>query len=74
LPASVGGNVAMPASSYRIGYPDYLRNAGLPQLAALAVPGVAGMLILTGAGGFVGYRQAQAGQAIRTSGIARFVN
>lgn len=74
LPASVGSNVAMPASSYRIGYTDYLRSAGLPQVAALAVPGVAGMLVLTGAGGFVGYRQAKAGHAIHTSGTARFVN
>jgi hypothetical protein len=74
LPASVGSNVAVPASSYRVGYSEYLRSAGLPQVAALAVPGVAGMLVLTGAGGFVGYRQAKAGLAVHTSGTARFVN
>ena len=74
LPANVGSNVAVPASSYRIGYTDYLRNAGLSQVAALAVPGVAGMLVLTGAGGLVGYRQAKAGHAVHTSGTARFVN
>jgi hypothetical protein len=74
LPASVGSNVALPASSYRVGYADYLRNAGLSQVAALAVPGVTGMLVLTGAGGLVGYRQAKAGHAIHTSGTARFVN
>jgi hypothetical protein len=74
LPANLGSNIAMPASSYRIGYTDYLRSAGLPQVAALAVPGVAGMLVLTGAGGFVGYRQAKAGLAIHTSGTARFMN
>jgi hypothetical protein len=74
LPASVGSNVALPGSSYRVGYADYLRNAGLSQVAALAVPGVTGMLVLTGAGGLVGYRQAKAGHAIHTSGTARFVN
>jgi hypothetical protein len=74
LPAIAGSNVAVPASSYRIGYTDYLRNAGLSQVAALAVPGLAGMLVLTGAGGLVGYRQAKAGHAIHTSGTARFVN
>jgi hypothetical protein len=74
LPANVGSNVALPASSYRIGYPDYLRSAGLSQVAALAVPGVAGILVLTGAGGLVGYRQAKAGHAVHTGGAARFVN
>jgi hypothetical protein len=74
LPANVGSNVAVPASSYRIGYTDYLRSAGMSQVAALAVPGVAGMLVLTGAGGLVGYRQAKAGHAVRTGGAARFVN
>jgi hypothetical protein len=73
LPANVGSNVAVPASSYRIGYPDYLRSAGLSQVAALAVPGIAGILVLTGAGGLVGYRQAKAGHAVHPS-IARFVN
>jgi hypothetical protein len=73
LPEIVGSNVGVPAVSYRAGYADYLRNAGLPQVAALAVPGITGMLVLTGAGGWVGYRQAKAGHAIHTSGIARFV-
>jgi len=74
LPANVGSNVAVPAASYRVGYTDYLRNAGLSQVAALAVPGVTGMLVLTGAGGWVGYRQAKAGHAVHTNGTARFVN
>ena len=46
----------------------------MSQVAALAVPGVAGILVLTGAGGFVGYRQAKAGHAVRTGRTARFVN
>ena len=74
LPANVGSNVAVPAASYRIGYTEYLRSAGLSQVAALAVPGLGGMLVLTGAGGLVGYRQAKAGRAVHTTGTARFVN
>jgi hypothetical protein len=74
LPASAGSNVTVPPFSYRLGYTDYLRNAGLSQVAALAVPGVTGMLVLTGAGGLLGYRQAKAGHAVHTSGTARFVN
>jgi hypothetical protein len=70
LPATIGGNTA---TSHRIGYTDYLRTAGLPQLAALAVPGVGGILVLTAAGGLVGYRQAKAGHAVR-SGTTRFMN
>jgi hypothetical protein len=73
-PATVGSDVAMPAASYRVGYTDYLRSAGMSQVVALAGPGVAGILVLTGAGGLVGYRQARAGHAVRTTGSARFVN
>jgi hypothetical protein len=74
LPANVGSNAPLSNSSYRIGYGEYLRTAGLSQVAALAVPGVTGILVLTGAGGLVGYRQAKAGHAVRTRGTARFVN
>jgi hypothetical protein len=72
-PASVGSNVAAPNSSYRIGYTEYLRTAGLPQVAALAVPGLVGIMVLTGAGGLLGYRQAKAGHAVHVSGSARFI-
>ncbi|MDA2894117.1 hypothetical protein PDG61_24630 [Mycolicibacterium sp. BiH015] len=73
LPASVGSGAAAPVPGARIGYGEYLRSAGLAQIAALALPGVAGILVLTGAGGLLGYRQAKAGQGVRTSGIARFM-
>ncbi len=63
--------VAEPA--FRAGYPDYLRAAGLSEVAAVAVPGFTGILILTGAGGLVGYRQARAGHVVRRSGTARFM-
>jgi hypothetical protein len=52
---------------------DELRRS--PALAALlyaALPGVGGLLILTGAGVRLGYRQAKGGLALRTAGIARF--
>ena len=74
LPGNVGSNAVVPASSYRVGYSEYLRTAGISQVAALAVPGVAGILALTGAGGLIGYRQAKAGLAVRTGRAARFVN
>ena len=44
----------------------------LAALAALALPGAGGLVILTAAGVRVGYRQAKAGFALRTAGIARF--
>jgi hypothetical protein len=70
----LGSNANIPPASYRVGYTDYLRSAGVSQVMALAGPGVAGILLLTGAGGLVGYRQAKAGHAVRTGGTARFMN
>lgn len=58
----------------RIGYPDYLREATVAQIAALALAGAAGLGALTGAGGVVGYRQAKAGFALRAAGTARFLS
>ncbi len=46
--------------------------ASLTALAAIAVPGLGGLLIVCAAGIRVGYRQAKAGLALRVSGIARF--
>jgi hypothetical protein len=74
LPANGESNGVVPASSYRAGYGEYLRSAGLPEVAAVAVPGIVGMLLLTSAGGLVGYRQAKAGHAVRIGGTARFLN
>jgi hypothetical protein len=45
---------------------------GTPSPAA-AVPGVTGILVLTGAGGLIGYRQARAGRAVHAGGPARFM-
>ena len=41
-------------------------------LAAMASPGVAGLLLLSAAGMCVGYRQARAASMLRGVGIARF--
>jgi hypothetical protein len=46
--------------------------ASLAALAAAALPGVGGLLILNAAGARIGYRQAKFGFAVHTSGIARF--
>lgn len=58
---------------FRPGYPDYLRAAGMSEVAAVAVPGFAGILTITCAGGLLGYRQARAGRATAPSRAARFV-
>ena len=44
----------------------------LAALAALALPGAGGLALLTAAGVRIGYRQAKAGFAVRTAGIAGF--
>ena len=49
-----------------------LAPASLTALAAIALPGVGGLLIICVAGMQVGYRQAKAALAVRTTGIARF--
>ena len=46
--------------------------ASLTALAAIAVPGLGGLLIVCAAGVRIGYRQAKAAFAVRVAGIARF--
>ncbi|MGE5695839.1 MAG: hypothetical protein ACM4D3_11585 [Candidatus Sericytochromatia bacterium] len=58
---------------FRAGYSDYLRNAGMAQITAIAVPGAAAILLFSLGGGFIGYRQARAGHVIRAEGITRFL-
>jgi hypothetical protein len=62
------------AIPFRAGYPDYLRAATVSQLLAAALPGVAGILLMTTAGGVVGYRQARAMQTLPPVGVARFLH
>ena len=59
--------------AFRAGYSDYLRNAGMAQITAIAVPGAAAILIFTLGGGFIGYRQARAGHVIKAEGMTRFL-
>ncbi|RDH74363.1 hypothetical protein DVS77_32225 [Mycolicibacterium moriokaense] len=76
-PQSQAGTVkpmsGMSDRTRQLGYTDYLRRPGLPQLAGAALPGVAGIVFMTVAGGIIGHRQANAGRMIRTSAAARFL-
>ncbi len=71
--APVSTGTSMTGQLPRRGYADYLRSPGLPQLAGAALPGVAGILLMTLGGGVIGYRQADAGRTIRSSGAARYL-
>ena len=59
-------------SFLRHAFNDLPLAASLWALAAVALPGVGGLVILTLAGVRIGYRQAKAGFVLRTAGIARF--
>lgn len=72
VPADVGTPMSSEASS-RLGYGRYLRTAGIGQLAAMALPGFAGILLMTAGGGFIGYRQAKAGHWVRRRSIEQFL-
>jgi hypothetical protein len=72
-PAYSADGQAAASPFYRVGYVDYLRAVGVDQAAAAAVPGLTGMLVLTCAGGLLGYRQARVGRIVRASGPGRFM-
>ncbi|MGY4708118.1 hypothetical protein ACXDF8_00865 [Mycolicibacterium sp. CBM1] len=72
-PATSAGAGTEPSVSTRVGYPKYLRDAKVGEVAALALPGFAGILALTALGGFLGYRQAKAGHVVRAAGTSRFL-
>jgi hypothetical protein len=57
----------------RVGYPRSFRNPTLSELAAVALPGVAGLMFMTFGGGLVGYRQANSLRFVRTQGAERFL-
>ena len=59
-------------SSFRHVFGEILLPVSLWALAAGALPGAGGLVFLTLAGVRVGYRQAKAGVALRTTGIAHF--
>lgn len=59
--------------SFRVGYADYLRTANTVDLLFAVLPGMAGLVLLTAAGGAIGLRQARAAQALPAPQIARFM-
>lgn len=63
----------MSGQATRVGYSRYLRNPTMGQLAAVALPGVAGLMFLTFGGGVIGYRQANSIRFIRLQGAERFL-
>jgi hypothetical protein len=69
-PAAVGPTGALSFLEHTIR--AVLAPASLSALAALALPGVGGLLIVCAAGVRVGYRQAKAAFAVRSTGIACF--
>jgi hypothetical protein len=74
VPATVEPQpAAAQANPIRLGYPAYLQSASIAEITALAILGSAGLVALTGVGGFVGYRQAKTGSALRAAGTARFL-
>lgn len=71
-PAPRRGDGTLPTAA-RAGYPSYLRDADMAQVATLALSGLAGILGMTALGAFLGYRQAKVGYMLRAGGIARFL-
>ena len=61
-------------SSFRHVFGDILLPVSLWALAAGALPGAGGLVILFATGARLGYRQAKAGVAVRTTGIAFFAH
>lgn len=57
---------------FRQAFRELVKSPSLAALAVTALPGVAGILILTAAGARLGYRQAKAQLALKAAGIARF--
>lgn len=73
LPGAAGSSTAEVPASFRVGYPEYLREAKVGEVAVFALPGIIGILALTTLGGFVGYRQARASHIGRAAGTSRFL-
>lgn len=70
-PQSVSTPLSGPPA--RLGYPRALTNPTVAELAAVALPGVAGLLLVTFGGGVIGYRQANSLRFVRTSSAERFL-
>jgi hypothetical protein len=70
-PATAAVPVEVPAT--RLGYQRYLRTAKVTDMAVVALPGVAGLVLMTVTGTVIGHRQARAGHMLRHTGTARFM-
>ena len=71
----VGGASSLPGlaqSFFRPASSELPLSGTLSGLAAVGLPGAGGLVIVTGAGVRVGYRQAKVGFALQAAGIARF--
>ncbi|MCV7060931.1 hypothetical protein H7I76_11270, partial [Mycolicibacterium vaccae] len=75
-----GASVPSPAVSAAAGqparlgaYPRGVLNPTVAEIAAVALPGVAGLIFLTLGGGVIGYRQANSVRFVRTAGAERFL-
>jgi hypothetical protein len=69
----MGGSAPMGGSTSVGAYPRSVMNPTVAEIAAVAVPGVAGLLFLTFSGGVIGYRQANSVRFVRTAGADRFL-
>ena len=72
-PSPLTRPAASPPAAVRLGYPEYLRQATMTELASVALPGLAAILGLTALGGLLGYRQAKAGYLLPAAGAGRFL-
>ncbi|KMO73106.1 hypothetical protein BST22_17535 [Mycolicibacterium chubuense] len=75
--APTPGTTARPMAREGAPRPEGMRravlNPTLAQIAAVALPGVAGLALLTFGGGVIGYRQANSVRFVRTAGAERFL-
>jgi len=71
-PVAPGAAFPIGAGSFSHVFGEILLPVSLWALAAGALPGVGGLVILFSTGARLGYRQAKAGFAVRTAGIASF--
>jgi hypothetical protein len=67
------GLTARGQTPYRTGYAEY-SSRPLAQTAAGALPGLAGLVIMTASGICLGYRQANMAQQLRPAGVDRFLS
>lgn len=71
-PALQGSGLASGATT-RLGLPSATRAASPLGRWVGALPGLSGLLMVTACGGFIGYRQANAGRYVRAGGADRFL-